>query len=97
MKSISASLDRLLKAAAAAPRPAVGELPFAVENRVLADWRSPLRERELPNLVPLFRRGLAFACVLMVAAMAVGLTQGRPSSAEDWASLDADVNMALMR
>jgi hypothetical protein len=62
MRPANDPLDRLLKAAAAAPKPTASPLPFAVEARVLAAWRRGEPDSELAALVSLFRRGLACAC-----------------------------------
>jgi len=97
MKANHSCLDRLLKAAAGAPRREPGELPFAVEARVLAHWRQAPAERQWLMLAPLLRRALACACLLMALAMAVSFLQTPRASFEEWATLNADVNLALSR
>jgi hypothetical protein len=97
MKAIHSCLDRLLNAAAAAPRREAGELPFAMEARVLAHWRQAPAQRQWLMLAPLLRRALACACLLMALAMAVSLLQTPRASLEQWTALNADVNLALTR
>jgi hypothetical protein len=64
-------LKRLYKAAAQAPKDISDEVPFDLERRVLALWRSGAAAvDEFFSPLPLYRRGLAFACVLVVAALA---------------------------
>lgn len=40
MKDLNSPLDRLLRAAAAAPGTSPGEMPFGFDTRVLARWRA---------------------------------------------------------
>lgn len=64
-------LDRLLRAAAPAQRALPAEVPAAIEQRVLASWRRGDGARaEWLDFLPLFRRGLAFACVAFIVAVA---------------------------
>ena len=64
-------LDRLLRAAAPAHRALPAEVPAAIEQRVLASWRQGDGARaEWLDFLPLFRRGLAFACVAFIVAVA---------------------------
>jgi hypothetical protein len=97
MSSMDKHLDRLLKAAAAAPMEAPQELPFAVEARVLAHWRASQTVDAGQGVLRLFRLGLACAGTLMVAAAVVSLIEIRQTSADQWDLPNATVNMALMR
>ena len=64
-------LDRLFRAAAPAQRALPAEVPAAIEQRVLASWRrSDGARAEWLDFLPLFRRGLAFACVAFIVAVA---------------------------
>ena len=64
-------LKRLLKAAAQATRDVPLEVPFEIERRVLALWRSGAAVvDEFFSPLPLYRRALAFACMLVIAALA---------------------------
>lgn len=64
-------LNRLIQAAAQAPRDVPAEVPFDLERRVLALWRSGAAAvDEFFSPLPLYRRALAFACVLVVVALA---------------------------
>ena len=68
-------LDRLLRSAAAAPRPAelLVELPFPVQARVLGAWRGSRAEGgDRLGLLRYFRLGLACACA--VAVLTIGTT-----------------------
>jgi hypothetical protein len=70
MKPVDNQLDRLLKAAAQAPRPTVGDPPLGLETRALAYWRAALRNDSGEFLVTWFRRATVFATVLAVASLA---------------------------
>jgi len=64
-------LKRLLKAAAQAPRAICAEIPFDLERRVLALWRSGAAAvDDFFSPLPLYRRALAFACALVIVALA---------------------------
>jgi hypothetical protein len=75
MNPLDHHLDRLFRAAAQAPRPAPVEVPFAVECRVLAQWRQRPADtdvwNDLLNFLPLLRRGFALACALALLSLAV--------------------------
>jgi hypothetical protein len=71
MNKASHDLKRLCKAAAQAAREIPVEVPFELERRVLALWRSGAAAvDEFFSPLPLYRRALAFACALVVAALA---------------------------
>lgn len=97
MNSMNRNLDRLLRAAATAPAPETAALPFAVEARVLARWRRGGTVDEWLGLRPVLRRGLACACVLTLAVVALSLREMRHTAAEELAFPNAVVNLALMR
>lgn len=80
-------LDRLFRAAARTPRVLPAEAPAALEQRVLAAWRRGDGARaEWLDFLPLFRRGLAFACVVFIVALAWSYS-GLTSSDNDVASM----------
>ena len=84
MKPHDNSLERLFKSAARASRPLPSKAPFAVEARVLAQWRRQSPEAdELFSLLPLFRRGLTLACLIAVASMAFTYAGGQTMPEED--------------
>jgi hypothetical protein len=62
-------LDRLLSAAARAPREAPAAPPFALEAGVLAQWRAGQAGDEPPLLVNLFRQAALCASLIMVLAL----------------------------
>lgn len=72
MSKLDNQLNRLLRAAAAAPRSVSTELPFRVEARVLAAWRASRSEPDPVGILHLLRQGLALASV--ITALAVGGT-----------------------
>jgi hypothetical protein len=63
-------LNRLLKSAAAAPKPPSGAAAFVLEARVLAHWRASRPDDEGEFLVTWFRRAAICGCVLAVASLA---------------------------
>jgi hypothetical protein len=97
MNSIDQHLDRLLRAAAAAPAKQPGELPFAVEGRVLGQWRTLRSQAPSPWLLPWLRIGLACACLVTLTACLLSLQRLNRSSEEEWTMPSAVVNLALNR
>ena len=83
MNPLDQQLNRLFKAAAQAPRSLPIEAPFAVESRVLAQWRSGQgADDELFSLLPLFRGGLALACAVALLAVTFSLRETGPDMDE---------------
>ena len=72
MNSIDRQLEQLLKAAARAPKTPTGDAPFAMQAKVLAQWRSAgTGAGDLGQfLLPLFRRAAICACLLMLVSIA---------------------------
>jgi hypothetical protein len=63
-------IDRLLAAAGRCPpRPLPGEMPGALEMRVLAQWRSAVAPDFLLPWMGLLRRGLAASLALAAASL----------------------------
>lgn len=97
MNWIDRRLERLFRAAALAPQRPVGELSFPAEARVLGQWRAASGQAGRASLLPLFRTGLAFACVLLLASVLLGLRQMKQTPSDEWALPNAAVNLALTR
>jgi hypothetical protein len=71
MNKAAHDLKRLLKAAAQAARDIPAEIPFELERQVLVLWRNGAAAvDEFFSPLPLYRRALAFACALVVVALA---------------------------
>lgn len=69
MKLFDHDLGRLIKAAAqAGPAPATGP-SFALESRILSQVRSGASEEPFTLLLPVFRRAVALACVVMICSL----------------------------
>lgn len=67
MKNSSASIDRLLRAAAAAPSEPTFGLPFGFDTRVLAQWRATWPD-DPAAIAGLLRRVMLLAIALIVLA-----------------------------
>jgi hypothetical protein len=63
------ALSRLFKAAKHSQRGTPDSMPFALESRILARWRSAMPEDESLLLATLFRRAVAFATLIMVVSI----------------------------
>jgi len=70
MNSINEQLQRLLQAAARAPRHLPDEAPLALQSKVLAHWRCGAAD--LPHLLvlPMLRRAAFCACLVMLLSLA---------------------------
>jgi hypothetical protein len=101
MNAPKTALERLLTSAAAAPARATRPLSHGFEGRVLAALRNGDTESELAAILPLFRRGLAFACGLTALVTTVcwlSLNRPAPNLAVEEFALSADaMNLALAR
>lgn len=97
MNPMNQNLDRLLRAAAAAPAPETAPLPFGVETRVLAQWRGGGAPDVWLSLLPVLRRGLVCACVLTLTVVVLSLRQMHETADDAMSFPNAVVNLAAMR
>ena len=81
MKPFNRSLRKLLDAAAQAPAEMPEQLPFALEARVLAQWRSLEVEDEFIQLANFFRKAVAFGSLIMILSIGGSWLQSRGESA----------------
>ena len=95
MNSLDHSLERLLKAAAQAPRAALEPASFARETQVLAEWRSTRKEDEFALLVGLFRRAVIFASLIMTLSVTWNYLEKRGEAASTVALASYALKMQL--
>ena len=98
MNPIDRQLNRLLKAASQAPKPGAEAASFALETRVMADWRASLQPENGDFFVGLFRRAAMGACVLAVISLAWNyhnLTNGEKGISEELAIADSSMQWGL--
>jgi hypothetical protein len=84
MKAHDRQLQRLLEAAACVTSPPTGDVPFALEARLLAAWRSRPTPDEGVALLHLVRQGLAWACALMLVSTALSYFQWQRQGVDEW-------------
>lgn len=92
MKTTQQDLDRLFRAAAAAPEDDLAAMPYGFDTRVLA--LSAGAGEDDASMLPLFRAGLAFACVLLVVTTALSLRGLQESAQDEIAASNAIVRLA---
>lgn len=63
------ALKRLLKAAKQSQRETPVSMPFPLEARILAGWRSAVPEDESLLLASLFRRAVIFATLIVIVSI----------------------------
>jgi hypothetical protein len=80
MKPVDRSLQKLLKAAARAPREAAGPPPFALEAAVISHLCNAGPEEEFARLMPLFRYAMVFGLAMMLVSGAWNYFEGERSS-----------------
>ncbi len=68
MKRDEHILKRLFKAAGKAQRETPEAMPFALEARIIAGWRSSALEEDLSGMVNYFRRAVICAVLVMIAS-----------------------------
>jgi len=84
MNTTDHHLKRLLQAAADTPPPAATEPSFTHKARTLAHWRAARAQPAWFQLMPLFRRGLAFACAAGVLLAVFSFTQIKSATPDAW-------------
>lgn len=72
MNAIDHQLDRLLRAAAKAPRPDAGPVSLATQSRALAALRAQRQAAPAFALLRAWRTGMATACATAALAIAAG-------------------------
>ncbi|HTH47825.1 MAG TPA: hypothetical protein VMB21_09965 [Candidatus Limnocylindria bacterium] len=100
MSHLDQQLDRLLRNAAAAPRPAVtaAELPFPAQARALGAWRNSRAEGgDLSSLIRCFRLGFICACALAMLAIGASWHGVGSETADDMILSNARADVAMMQ
>jgi hypothetical protein len=97
MKPFNDPLERLLRSAAQASGREIGDLPFAVQSRVLAGWRRGSAEDSGLAVLALLRRGLALTGALALLTVALSLWQMHRNASDVWAVSDTVINVALIQ
>jgi hypothetical protein len=98
MNSDNSSLQRLFRAAARVRQQPPEELPFDLEVRLLAAWRSGLVAENPVLPMPLIRGALVCACAILLASVGVTfLTTGHDSPAGDLIIVDSLLQLTLMQ
>ena len=69
MKLFDHDLERLIKAAAQIRSPNATGPSFALESRILNQVRLGTSEEPFTLLLPVFRRAMALACVVMICSL----------------------------
>jgi hypothetical protein len=98
MKPKNDPLGRLFKAAAQAPpREVPAKAPFAVERRAIAQWRNGTdgMVEDWFTFLPVFRRGLAFACGLALVALVFTYVE-RDEPADEVAIIDSVMTLSYL-
>jgi hypothetical protein len=88
MNSGNDPLDRLLKSAARAPRPETGAARFALEARVLGNWRAS---------APADNTDFLLACVLALVSLAwnFGVQTGNHARGDELSVADATMRTGV--
>ena len=80
MKPVDRSLQKLMKAAARAPREVAGPPPYALETAVIAHLCDTGPEDEFAWMVPLLRYAAVFGLVMMLLSGAWNYFGGQSGS-----------------
>lgn len=98
MNPIDRQLNRLFKAASQAPNPGPEAASFALETRVMADWRASLRAESGDVFVAWFGRAAIGACLLALLSLALNyheLTNGESGVSAELAIADSSMQKGL--
>jgi hypothetical protein len=96
MNKSHGDLQRLLKAAAAAPREWPPEAPFGLETRILACWGSSGGEPDSLLLLPLLQRGFVCACVMILLSVAMYYPSLMENGSNLWSIADSAIKLSLL-
>jgi hypothetical protein len=96
MNPIDSCLQRLFRAAAADPAPLPSEAPFALEARVLADWRIGA-PAETWSALPLVRRACVCACAILILAAALTLHSHTEAPPNELVIVDSAIQLTMMQ
>jgi len=88
-------LQRLFHAAARVPRAVPATAPLAVQNGALAGWRRSRAEDEWMGFLPLFRRGLAFAVLLLLVSLAFSFRGLDEEPSDELGLLDSEIELEM--
>ena len=100
MSHLDQQLERLLRNAAAAPRPAdaAAELPDPAQARVLGAWRASRAEGgNLFGRIRCFRLGFACACALAMIAIGASWHGVQSETADEVIISNARADLAMMQ
>ncbi len=100
MSNLDQQLERLLRSASAASRPAesAAELPFPAQARVLAAWRASRAEGgDLFGLIRCFRLGLACACAVAMIAIGASWHGVQSETADEMILSNARADVAMLQ
>lgn len=100
MSPLDQQLDRLLRNAAGARRPAEvpAQLPFPTQARVLAAWRGTRAGNgDLLGLIRYFRLGFACACAVAVLAVGASWRGVQNETADEIILANATADVALLQ
>lgn len=95
MNPVDRCLNRLFKAASSAPKAPSGEATFALESRVMADWRARMNEEGGDFLLAWFRRAAICACILAVASLAWNYQQLTGNGSDDWSGSETAMRIGV--
>ena|SRR5579884_765275 len=95
MNPIDDKLNRLLKAAASAPKRQTGAAAFVLEARVLGRWRAMRPDDDGEFLLAWFRRAAITGCVLAIASLAWTYSTQPQTSGGAMAVADSAMQMGV--
>ena len=88
-------LNRLLKAAAQAPRAETRAAMFALETRVIGGWRASFQVESGEMLVALCRRAAVFACCLALASLAWNYLEPKGQNGDELAAAESSMRIGI--
>ena len=95
MNPVGDQLNRLLKAAAQAPRAETRAAMFALETRVIAGWRASSRDESGEMLLTLCRRAAVFACCLALASLAWNYLELKGQAGDELAAAESSMRIGV--
>ncbi len=96
MRNNNDPLTRLLKAAASAPQDLPADVPYGLEQRILAGWHSLAAHDETSGLLPVFR--WAFVCALLAIVLSIFFNYRflSPPTPNEFSIADSVIKLSLL-
>jgi hypothetical protein len=99
MNQTDSCLLRLFRAASRVPTALPMEASYALELRILGDWRRGLETEPSVLALPVLRRAFLCACAILVISvvLTIQVLRENPSPTDELGTMDSAIQLTLMQ